>query len=112
MPLAANWAWSAGDPAARNVLVQFRRSFTLEAAPAEARLHLSAGTRCVLYFNGVRPGCGPARNYHAHSAYDTCDLAARLRPGENVIAAAVSHWGEGTFPQVVGRGAAAGAPLH
>ena len=103
MSLIANWIWSGDDPAARNVLVQFRRLFTLDAGPLTARLHISADTRYFLYLNGVRLGYGPARSYHAHYEYDTYDLAPNLRPGENVIAVAVSHWGEGTFHQMVGR---------
>ena len=100
---AATWIWSADDPAARNVLVQFRRSVTLAGRPAQAQLHLSADTRYLLYVNGLRLGYGPARNYHAHYEYDTYDLASHLQPGENILAVAVSHWGEGTFHQMVGR---------
>src|SRR3990172_8873528 len=102
--LMAQWIWDGGDAVPRNVLALFRRSFTLERRPAEARLHLSADTRYLLYVNGERLGYGPARNYHFHYEYDTYDLAPRLRPGANVIAVAVSHWGEGTFHQMVGRG--------
>jgi alpha-L-rhamnosidase len=103
MSLVANWIWSGDDPAARNVLMQFRRSFTLKAGLREARLHISADTRYLLHVNAVRIGYGPARNYHAHYEYDTYDLGPHLRLGENVIALAVSHWGEGTFHQMVGR---------
>ncbi len=99
MNLDANWIWSDADPAERNVLVQFRRTLTLAARPAEARLHVSADTRYLLYVNGVRIGYGPVRNYHTHYEYDTYDVSAHLRPGENVLAVAVSHWGEGTFLQ-------------
>src|SRR5262245_997093 len=103
MSLVANWIWSADHPAARNVLMQFRRSFTLETAPAQAHLHLSADSRYLLYCNGRRLGYGPPRNYHYCYEYDTYDLAPHLRPGENTIAIAVIHWGEGTFHQMVGR---------
>jgi alpha-L-rhamnosidase len=104
MTLMAQWIWSAGDPALRNILVQFRRTLTLEAGPAEARLHISADSRYLLYVNGVRIGYGPPRNYHFHYEYDTYDLTPHLAPGVNVIAVGVSHWGEGTFLQRVGRG--------
>jgi alpha-L-rhamnosidase len=83
--------------------MQFRRSFTLDARPTEARLQISADTRYLLYINAIRIGYGPARNYHAHYEYDTYDLAPLLRLGENVVAVAVLHWGEGTFHQMVGR---------
>lgn len=103
MSLAAHWIWSTDDPAERNVLVQFRYTLLLAAPPAEARLHLSADSRYLLYLNGIRLGYGPARNYHTHYEYDTYDVTAYLRAGENVLAVAVTHWGEGTFHQRVGR---------
>ena len=104
MSLNAQWIWSTGDPAPRNVLMQFRRSFKLDAAPAQAQLHISADSRYILYVNGVRLGYGPARNYLYHYEYDTYDLSDHLAAGENILAVAVSHWGEGNFFQIVGRG--------
>lgn len=83
--------------------MQFRRSFRLDAGRTEARLHISADSRYLLYVNGARLGYGPPRNYHFHYEYDTYDLTPHLRLGENLIAVAVSHWGEGTFHQSVGR---------
>jgi alpha-L-rhamnosidase len=78
MTLATSWIWSAADPSARNVLVQFRRAFVLDAPPAAARLHISADTRYILYVNNVRLGYGPARSYHTHYEYDTYPVAALL----------------------------------
>ncbi len=104
MPLIAQWIWDAGDPAPRNRHQQFRRSFQLPLAAADAHLHLSADSRYLLYVNGARIGYGPARNYQFHYEYDTYDLAPHLRPGANVIAIDVSHWGEATFHHRVGRG--------
>src|SRR6185369_14086435 len=72
--------------------------------PAAASLHISADSRYILYLNGVRLGFGPARNYHYHYEYDSYDIAADLVPGVNVIAVHVSHWREGNFFQIVGRG--------
>ena len=66
MLLVTNWIWSADNPAARNVLVQFRRAFTPASGPSNARLHVSADTRYLLYVNGVRLGYGPARNFERH----------------------------------------------
>jgi alpha-L-rhamnosidase len=103
MALAAHWIWLDDDPLARNVLGQFRRAFTLDAPPAAAQLHISADSRYLLHVNGERIGYGPARAYHFHYEYDTYDLAPYLRAGSNVIAVEVSHWGEGTFHQQVGR---------
>jgi alpha-L-rhamnosidase len=102
--LVAQWIWRTGEAAPPNVHMQFRRTFMLAAEAAEARLHISADSRYLLMINGARIGYGPARNYHFHYEYDSYDLRPLLKPGEHVIAVDVSHWGEGTFHQMVGRG--------
>jgi len=104
MTLIAQWIWHAGDPAPRNLHLQFRRTFQLPARPAAAQLHISADARYLLYVNGVRLGYGPARAYHYNYEYDTYDLTPHLTAGANIIAAVVSHWGEATFQHQVGRG--------
>jgi alpha-L-rhamnosidase len=101
--LIAQWIWPVGDPAPRNVLVQFRRTFSLKAIGAGARLHISADTRYLLTVNGALIGYGPVRNYHDSYEYDTYDLKPYLQAGQNVIAVAVSHWGEATFQQMAAR---------
>ena len=104
MPLIAQWIWHAGDPAPRNLHLQFRRPFELAQTPAAASLHISADSRYILYVNGQRLGYGPARAYHFHYEFDTYDLTPHLQAGQNVIAVDVSHFGEATFAHMTGRG--------
>ena len=104
MTLIAQWVWHAGDPAPRNLHLQFRRAFDLPARPGAATLHLSADSRYLLYVNGVRLGYGPARAYQENYEYDSYDLTAHLTVGRNLIAVDVSHYGEATFQHRVGRG--------
>lgn len=101
--LQANWIWGPGENAPRNVVMQFRRTVTLDEVPAGAQLHISADSRYILSVNGKRIGYGPARAYQFNYDYDTYSLTQHLRAGQNVIAVSVSHWGEGTFHHFVGR---------
>jgi alpha-L-rhamnosidase len=100
----AHWIWFADDPAPRNAVVYARRVFELEAVPLSALLQISADCRYILYINGERFGYGPARNYQAHYEFDSYEVAHALHPGQNVLAVAVLHWGEGTFQHLVARG--------
>ncbi|HEY3340643.1 MAG TPA: alpha-L-rhamnosidase N-terminal domain-containing protein, partial [Anaerolineae bacterium] len=102
-PLQANWIWGPGESAPRNVVMQFRRTITLDEVPQGAQLHISADSRYILYVNGKRIGYGPARAYQFNYDYDTYLLAPHLHAGVNLIALSVSHWGEGTFHHFVGR---------
>jgi hypothetical protein len=104
MDLEARWIWAPGDPAPRNAVMYFRRTFDLQAVPAQADLHISADSRYILYVNGRRLGFGPARNYQYNYQYDTYPVAPYLAAGRNVAAVCVLHWGEGTFQHLVGRG--------
>ncbi len=104
MDLKARWIWAPGDPAPRNAVMYFRRTFDLPAVPAQADLHVSADSRYVLFVNGRRLGYGPLRNYQYNYQYDTYAVAPYLQTGCNVLAVSVLHWGEGTFQHLVARG--------
>ncbi len=104
MTLQASWIWAPGDPAPRNAVMYFRRTFELDDVPGAAHLLISADSRYILYVNGHRLGFGPVRNYQYNYQYDSYDVAAFLAPGENVVAACVQYWGEGTFQHLSARG--------
>jgi alpha-L-rhamnosidase len=77
-----------------------RRTFELAAKPARFVVHVSGDNRYRLYVNGTdvaflydRVSSGPQRSDVAHWRYETVDIASRLRPGRNVIAAVVWNWG-------------------
>jgi hypothetical protein len=100
----AHWIWDTDTSTDRNVIVQFRRSFTLPNEVSATQLHISADSRYHIFLNGALLGFGPARAYHFHYEYDTYDVTSYLRSGENTIAVLVQHWGEATFQHLVGRG--------
>jgi len=94
------WIWSSAALPKRNAFVRFRRSF--DYVGGKAVLHITADSRYVLYVNGVYVGQGPVRAWPSHWRYDTYDLEPHLRPGDNVLAVLVNHFGEGNFQYIPG----------
>ncbi|MEA2063105.1 MAG: alpha-L-rhamnosidase N-terminal domain-containing protein, partial [Gemmatimonadota bacterium] len=72
----------------------FRRRFELEGKPGKFIVHISADNRYKLFVNGHEAGDGPARGDLEHWRFESYDLADRLRPGSNVIAAVVWNFDE------------------
>jgi alpha-L-rhamnosidase len=89
----AVWVTHPAAPLREPLVLHFRRTLTLAAAPAIYIVRVSADNRFILYVNGQRVGGGPARGDLAHWRYERFDLAPFLHPGENLIAAAVWNWG-------------------
>ena len=54
---------------------------------------MSADARYLLWVNGAEVGRGPVRSQPRRLRYDEYDIAARLRPGPNVIAVLVTYYG-------------------
>ena len=100
----ANWIWTTGDPSPRNSYLCARRCFDVASDIAQASLSITADSRYVLYLNGRCLGRGPARCFPANQSYDVYHVGPRLRPGQNVLAVLVRHYGESTFQYVLGRG--------
>jgi alpha-L-rhamnosidase len=71
----------------------FRRTFEVEALPAEVPARLTADSRYVLWVNGHEVGRGPARSQPMRLRYDNYDLAPHLSTGTNVIAVLVTYYG-------------------
>lgn len=72
----------------------FRNTIELDKVPDECIIHISADNRYKLYVNGEWIGLGPARSDADNWIYETYDIAAYLREGENVIAAEVWNFGK------------------
>lgn len=91
-----------GDPRESEPAIQMRRSFHLDKPVARARLYATALGAYQCRLNGKRtddavlaPEISVARD---HLFYQTHDVTALLRPGENVLAALVgSGWYGGAF---------------
>lgn len=98
------WIWTPGEPAPRNSYTYFRKRFTLERAPKEARLLLTADSRYQVWVNGEFIGRGPVRSDRRWLYYDNWGVDKYLKKGENSIAVLVHHYGEWTFQYMQGRG--------
>ncbi len=80
------WLWDE-QPGSDEELF-FRRTFTLDGVPDEARLALSCDNHCRVYVNGEKVG-----QSDTWEAPLVVDVRAQLRAGENVIG--VHGWNEG-----------------
>jgi len=94
---AARWIWTDGPRSPRNLYLCVRKDFQTSRTNEPARLHVSADSRYRLYLNGQWLGDGPARSFFWAQQFDTYDVTGLLKPGRNVLALLVSHYGEGTF---------------
>jgi len=91
------YIWSEADSSARHQYRNFRYSFSLAETADHAVLHLFADTRYRLSVNGILVDHGPCRFKVGFPKYDTHDIVACLKPGENVIAITVCSYAWGTF---------------
>jgi hypothetical protein len=84
-----------GHPAAAATLVvlHFRREIELDRAPRTLPASVTADNRFTLFVNGRRVASGPSTGTITSWRYSSVDLAPLLRPGHNVIAAAVWNFG-------------------
>ena len=71
----------------------FRNKFTLDEVPSSFKVFVSADNRYRLFVNNVEVSQGPARGSLEYWNYETLDIAAFLKNGENVIASEVYNLG-------------------
>jgi alpha-L-rhamnosidase len=101
----ASWIWCSGcADSPHNFYMYARRSFELPAAVDSAKVRVTADSRYKLYVNGELVGQGPVKSDRRWLYYDEWDIARFLKPGKNVVAALVHHYGEWTFSYMHGRG--------
>lgn len=96
----AKWIWYPCQRTLQNTFVQFRKEFTLEEAPAEAKGWILADSRYRMFVNGRRVQFGPAPCDPRWQEADPVDIAGYLAEGRNVIAVEVCYFGtgDGTVP--------------
>ncbi len=102
--LTARWIWraAAGEDDYNRWLLA-RRAFEVADAPRAANLRVTADTRYQLFINGAFVVDGPVKAYPEEYRYDSVDVARFLRPGTNVVAVRVHHWGRDTAQSVAVR---------
>jgi alpha-L-rhamnosidase len=89
----ASWIAPPGVPSDSFAVFHARRVVELPERPDRFVVHVSADNRYRLYVNGEQVSSGPQHSDVGHWRFETVDLAPRLRPGRNVIAALVWNWG-------------------
>ena len=100
----ANWIWDAGEARPHNYFMYARKEIELPADAASAKIRVTADSRYILYVNGELAGRGPVKSDRRWLYYDEWDVKPLLKPGKNIIAALVHHYGEWTFSYMLGRG--------
>jgi len=94
-PRLQSHAWSAAwakYPLGSDVVSAvylYRCVIELAAVPRHFLIHVTADQRYRLRVNGMPVCWGPARGDLQHWRYETVDIAAFLKPGENVLTATV-----------------------
>ena len=102
--IAGQWIWCSGEERPKNFYLHIRRSFECNADIRQAVIAVTADSRYQLFVNGARVAFGPARSDRRWQCVDQWDITRFLRPGRNVVAALVHHYGEWTFAYMLGRG--------
>src|SRR5256886_11788652 len=90
---SAQWITSPEGPQRDQSVLHFRKFIELAQQPEHFILHVSADNQFILYVNQQRVGLGPSRSDLGHWRYEAYDIAPFLRPGRNVLAAAVWNFG-------------------
>ena len=83
-----------------NMWFQARKTLQVEGPVQRARIAITADTVYELYVNGRFVSDGPVRAFPDHYRYDPLDVSRFLRPGTNVIAVRVHHWGRDTAKSI------------
>ncbi len=96
-PPAARWIWSADAKRTYHAVACFRRTFEVSGDVTQARLLITADARYEVFVNGEWLGHGPARSWQSPWPVDPFELRGVLKPGRNVIAVRVQHFGISTF---------------
>jgi len=90
---AATWISHPTAPLREPLVLHFRKSIELSAAPQHYIVHVSGDRRFLFYVNGQRIGAGPAASDLPHWRYGTFDLAPALHGGANLLTATVWNFG-------------------
>ena len=86
---SARWVAYPDDSGLDYGIYHFRKNFSLNEVPKEFIIHVSADNRYRLYVNGEPVCFGPARGDLMHWRYESIDISAYLKAGENTLAAVV-----------------------
>ena len=89
--LQGSFIWSPSAPAGQQAYVAFRSPSFLLSTLTSATVHIFADSRYLLYVNGEYILRGPCRFNPKWPEYDSVDVTASLRPGQNNSIVALVH---------------------
>lgn len=89
----AYWIAVPAEPESEYGVYKFRKVFELTQQPESFIIHVSADNRYKLFVNGQLASLGPARGDQFHWNFESVDIAAYLKKGNNVIGAVVWNFG-------------------
>ena len=90
------WTFPPSDLPGVGHVGYLRRRFWVDSVPDIVASRVTADSRFALWANGAEVSRGPVRNIPERQAFHELDLASHLRPGWNVLAALVRHYGTPT----------------
>ena len=89
------WIWSdPSDPAPKNRLTYFRKSFELPRPPRDAALRFAADSNARLWINGRLVRRKVARYHEEKITAEVIDAAPYLHRGANVVVVLHHNWGK------------------
>ncbi len=89
------WIWVDGGTEIVNTYAEFKTGFRY--AGGKARLDISAADEYAVFVNGVFADCGQYDDYPDYKIFDTLDLAALCRKGDNELLIRAYYQGTDTF---------------
>lgn len=101
----AKYVWNTPTGEGRQQYVYFRNVVNLSEIPEKAELNVYAYSRYSLVINGEYVNFGPVRSTQKYPYYDTYNILAQLKKGENVIAVKAMNNGINTYQVPIGTAA-------
>jgi len=95
--LQSSMIWLKSAKAGEQAYVVFRKELTLSDSIVNAKLHIFADTRYMLWINGQYVVRGPCRFDPKHPEYDIINVSRFLVKGVNTMAILVHHYAIGSF---------------
>ena len=89
--MTGEWIWENSDNR-EDEHCEFKTLFYAEQGNC-VRVRISCDTDFVLYINGITAGFGQYPDYPHYKIYETFDVSAEVRSGENILAIEAYHGG-------------------
>ena len=79
----AKWIWTQEET--KNQYIELRTVFALKGDTSDAIIKISADNEYFAYINGQYAGGGQYDDFPMHKAYNTHDVSALVKTGENEL---------------------------